>query len=159
MRESATARCRCWRSTSRVPRPTDNFSLKAPTGSDSASICITDPPRLPLDGFRHVNFTREYSVAIAQYPQYEYGSAGTSKDSNVRRDYQGERRGDSTELKREMAVSKRDLNRISFSAGKPLHAPQPDFGSRNSETLVVPIDPVYPPQQRVTRSTGMRSVQ
>jgi hypothetical protein len=58
-----------------------------------------------------------------------------------------------------LAVSTRDLNRISFSAGEPLHAPQPVFGSRNSEAWVVRIEPARPPQSRDTRSIGMRSVQ
>jgi hypothetical protein len=159
MRESEIASCRCWRSISAAPRPTDNSILKTPNGSDSASTCITDPPPLPLHRFRHADFTREYSIGMVQHSQYEDGSTHISKDSDVRRGHQSEHSRESTGPKRVLAVSTRDLNRILFTAGEPLCAPQPGLGSHNSEARVVPIEPAQPPHPRDTRSTGMRHVQ
>jgi hypothetical protein len=69
---------------------------------------------------------------------------GISTDSDIRRGHRGERSGEGTGLKRVLAVSTRDLNRISFDAGAPLRAPQRGFGSRNSEALVVRIEPARP---------------
>ena len=125
------------------------------------------PPILLIHSHSHFRFidfvtptfTCQYSLGMAQYPQYKEGSARMSKDSGLRRAQQGERSGESTGLKWVLAVSKWDLNRILFSAGESLRAPQPGFESCNSEGRVVRIDPARPPQSRDTHSTGMRFAQ
>lgn len=83
---------------------------------------------------------------------------GISKDSDVGSGHQGEHSGEGPELKGVMAVSKRGLNRIAFSAGELLCSPQPGFGSRNSEALVVQIELARLYQHYDARSMGMRSV-
>ena len=135
------------------PSPNGQFYTQNTEWFGLASTCITDS--LPLHRLRHAGFS-------GHTPSVEHKSSvrgllrlAASTDSDARRGHWGGRRG----LKRVLAVSTRDLNRILFSAGAPLRSPQRGSGPRNSEALVVRIEPARHPQPRGTHSTGMRSVQ
>jgi hypothetical protein len=153
MRASEIANCRCWPSIFPALRPTDNSILKTPNGS------AWRPPVLLIHS-RFIVFVTPASRAHTPSVEHKSSVRGllrpaASTDSDARRGHWGGRRG----LKRVLAVSTRDLNRILFSAGAPLRSPQRGSGPRNSEALVVRIEPARHPQPRGTHSTGMRSVQ